>query len=233
MESDEHHFFEPDDGMSGRVTRNIVGLVVIVLALLLVKSCFFPTRTHRPLRVTAEIDTPMGLRTGSSVIDFVYETVPKWLPGSLGFSRQLVGEAPVVDLGGGRFLIVLLHDQHWNRDVATLLDARRRHEDGTVKETWLPMLVTFTDPSDATSIVEVSPKDLASAFGPGYALRRIVAEPSTDRPSFGGLKQIPAVRDRILHGSAEGPIAPNPTMYASTMTARQLTRMAFQQSAPK
>ena len=209
----------------------IFKLILVIGALLLVKSCFFPTRAHRKLKITAEVVTPQGLRMGSSVIDFVYTDVPRWLPGSIGVSRQVIGEATVVDLGNGRFLLVLLHDQYWSHDVSALLDDRRREADGTVKATWMPMLVTFKDATDATSIVEVAPDNLAAVFGAGYALRRVVAEPTTDQPTFGTLNQIPAVRDGILTGTLERQIAKNPSLYVKT--ALQLTSSAFQQSAPK
>ena len=214
------------------MNRTIVGLVLVVLVLLLVQSCFFPTRTHRALKVTVEVDTPLGPRTGSSVIDFVTRPVPAWLPGGGGVSMQVIGEAPVVDLGGGQLLYVLLRDQYGSRSLSALLDERRREADGTVKHNWLPMLVTFPDSTDAASIVEVSPDNLQSVFGPGYALRRITAVPTTDKPTFGVLKTIPVVRDGILNGTLEQSIAKSSSIHDKG-TATSLTRLSFQESAPK
>ena len=196
------------------------------------KSCFFPTRTHRALKVTAEVETPHGLRSGSSVIDFVTTPTPSWLPGGGGASLQVIGEAPVVDLGAGQVLLILLRDQYWHRALSDLVDERRRDEDGTVKKDSLPMLVTFQDSRDATSIVEVPPGNLEAIFGRGYVLRRIVATPTTDKPSFGALNQIPVVRDGILSGTFEQFIA-KPASIRDRKSALQLTRLSFQESAPK
>ena len=206
-------------------------IILIVAVLLLVKSCFFPTRTHRTLKITAEVDTPQGLRSGSSIIDFVTEPVPNWLPGGGGVSMQVIGEAPVVEFGGGRSVFVLLRDQYGARSMTDLLDERRREQDGTIEKESMPMLVTFLDPSDVASIVEVPPNDFQLIFGRGYELRRITATPTTDEPTFDVLKHIPLIRDKILQGSSEGRIAPGGSFVSKD--PKSLTRFSFQESAPK
>jgi hypothetical protein len=59
--------------------------------------------------LTIEVETPAGMRRGSSVIEAViHRTVPFW--GDNGIHFKLLGEAPVVDLPDGRMLFALLHD---------------------------------------------------------------------------------------------------------------------------
>jgi hypothetical protein len=69
----------------------------------------FPTFTHR-YRLTIEIDTPDGVRSGSSVIEVVREDY-RWMllpvPGSRYQFRER-SEAVFVDLGAGRNVIALL-----------------------------------------------------------------------------------------------------------------------------
>ena len=48
-----------------------------------------------------------------------------------------------------------------------------------------PMLVTFGDEGDPTSVAAVDPDDLAATFGPGTALRRITVEMTDDAVTSG------------------------------------------------
>lgn len=51
-----------------------------------------------------------------------------------------------------------------------------------------PMLVTFTDLSDPTSVAEVDPDDLAATFGKGVRLKRITVQ-ITDDPVTTGIEE--------------------------------------------
>jgi hypothetical protein len=51
-----------------------------------------------------------------------------------------------------------------------------------------PMLVTFGDEADPTSVTLVDPDDLAATFGAGVKLRRITAE-LTDDPVTTGIEK--------------------------------------------
>lgn len=50
----------------------------------------------------------------------------------------------------------------------------------------LPMLVTFDDIADPTSMRQGAPDDLAASFGQGYALREVTLE-ITDAPTTTGV----------------------------------------------
>lgn len=48
-----------------------------------------------------------------------------------------------------------------------------------------PLLVTFTDINDPTTVQRVDPKDLAATFGPGVSLKRITLEITDEKVTEG------------------------------------------------
>ena len=67
----------------------------------------YPTCTFR-YKLTAEVMTPDGLKTGSSVLEVSYHTGPHVLPDPNPRFDTLLGEAVYVDLGQGKNLFVTL-----------------------------------------------------------------------------------------------------------------------------
>jgi hypothetical protein len=59
-------------------------------------------------RLSLEIDTPTGLKSGSSVITASFQETSWGLPEATGVRSYLRGEAVFVDLGGGKSVIMLL-----------------------------------------------------------------------------------------------------------------------------
>jgi hypothetical protein len=179
----------------------ILAGLVLGLALLAVR-CTTPQATLR-YRMTVEVQTPSGLKSGSSVLESVLQRkflVP--LPGAGGSDSgggyAVRGETPFVDLGEGRFLFATLHDTKYSyeRDVASIgrrvLDYRElqppmsRDDNAAImseaakampfavlRPADYPMLATFTDTNDPKSLVEAPADNLAARFGPGYRLSRI------------------------------------------------------------
>ncbi len=151
-------------------------------------------------RLTVEVDTPEGLRTGSSVIE-----VEQSLGGAGGspansqIYRRIRGEAVAVDLSDGRTLFALLRsesDIEWAETIVSRVapkgggSASKPRFDNALRlkgETelprtfpayaWIekrsayPMLVTFGDLSDPTSVALVEPDNLAASFGEGVSLK--------------------------------------------------------------
>ncbi|MDG6078622.1 hypothetical protein E3U23_05375 [Erythrobacter litoralis] len=103
-------------------------IVGAVLAVAILAGCGFlgldPTPDYR-YRLTVEVDTPQGLRSGSSVIEVETDvasatTIPS--PGSV--SHRVRGEAVAVDLPDGRTLFALLRsgtDADWASRVMSML----------------------------------------------------------------------------------------------------------------
>jgi hypothetical protein len=158
-------------------------------------------------RLMAEVQTPEGVRSGSSVIETVWDR---------GLSGATVrGEAVAVDLPDGQTLFILLRtasNPDWaagvpgidppddpkhpvnadereaeaGRQVAWMRANRDVHYlwGGDVPEDkaqYLPYMVRFTNLSDPKSIKLVAPGDLAAAFGAGYSLRSLTVQ-ITDAP---------------------------------------------------
>ena len=152
-------------------------------------------------RLTVEVETPWGLRTGSSVIQVASHVASKYAlrPGFV--TTQIKGEAAAVDLPGGKVLFALLTkpdradgadsyafdaliSQPWSggeeyiRDVNALV---ARHDVGVLPAKDYPLLVTFGDTKNVTTITRVEPTDLSKHFGNGVRLRRITIQ-ITDQP---------------------------------------------------
>ena len=115
-------------------------------------------------RITLEIDTPSGLKTGSSVLEYEY-------PSKTGLSY---GQAPFVDLGNGRYVFALIDQMSgpWGvfrypdlqppipRDDVPWSEFDRANElkpKAVLKLADYPKLVTFGDINHPTTVREVSP----------------------------------------------------------------------------
>jgi hypothetical protein len=82
-------------------------IIVAVVALLGSAAIYNNLPDHR-YRLTIEIDTPNGVKSGSSVIE-VYVGDVRWgLPEAKGLRSRINGEAVFVDLGSGRNVIGIL-----------------------------------------------------------------------------------------------------------------------------
>ncbi|MEQ5786461.1 Hsp20/alpha crystallin family protein [Erythrobacter sp. NFXS35] len=190
----------------------------LALAALMLPGCSF-AEDKAPdyrYRLTVEVETPEGVKTGSSVIA-VQQTLVRSgaVPANQAVERRVRGEAVAVDLPGDKTLFALLrsdNDPDWASMVYVLLapQENKAFEDAlddvleitgerTLPRTWpadlwipersaYPMLVTFGDPADPTSVAKVDPDDLAASFGDGVRLKRITVE-LTDDPITSGMRK--------------------------------------------
>lgn len=181
-------------------------------------------------KLTLTIETPSGPVTASSVTSLRRADRGKLLalPDAGPLSSRFHGEAVVADLGGGRYLFALLGRQdqlaqkafpdvmntpegraswpQWAREIARLRGARRLSPD------LYPLLVTFADIDDPTTVKRVDPANLAATFGPGYTLASISFE-ITDEPVTEGrvekfLPWLPGLDGGYLHGGFTSKGAP-------------------------
>lgn len=151
---------------------------------------------HRPqryrYRLTVEVVTPEGRRSGSAVRAFIWTRQPTAFTGvDVHYSER--GEAVVVDLPRGRSLFVLLNvtpsnlvemavntGQPSRASVAiqqasasrTMYVVPRKHEFQASNREY-PRFVTFADMANPKSIAAVDPDDLANTFGGGVMLDKI------------------------------------------------------------
>lgn len=204
----------------------------LLLAALLLSSCGMSddTPTYR-YRLTVEVDTPEGLKAGSSVIEVDTSVAGKFsipTPGAVRFRAR--GEAVAVDLPDGRTLFALLRSENeadWAGNIMFLLAPKYRGEDavaqttraitrnrreqvlpivkpvgGGMKRDGYPMLVTFGDIEDPTTVERVEPLDLAATFGEGVSLKRITVQVTDDTVTTGIEKRLgwlAEVRGALVH----------------------------------
>lgn len=150
-------------------------------------------------KTTVEVETPDGLRTGSSVLELeVWEKAFSLTGHTRG--RQLHGEAVAVDLPGDRLLVALIVEENpeateypdivlgaldpsykndWAESVERI--ASGRTPKGSRRVTSYPLLVTFENSQNPATVEPVDPRNLSATFGPGYRLKAITVK-HTDEP---------------------------------------------------
>jgi len=158
------------------------------------------TYTHR-FRMIVQVETPAGIKTGSSVLQSSYSVSPSWLPQQGTLNSSLRGEAVYVDLGEGKNIVALLaggaHGElYFGADLAARALGRDRNESGIrggwFKEapSWLggaeltgelmPTIITFSDPLKPETARVISPYQLETDIGPGFHLKRVSIEMTRD-----------------------------------------------------
>ncbi len=235
------------------MTRAIAGLLAL-LGAVFASACGLLAEDKTPdyrFRLTVEVETPEGLKTGSSVIE-VRQSMGRSTMG--GFNEQIFykirGEAVAVDLPDGQTLYALLRssggDVEWAARVIPIL-APDAGDDNHLDDVLLlegkhelprkwsprgrsdersayPMMVTFGDEADPTSVTLVDPDDLAESFGEGVTLKRITAELTDDSVTTGieeRLGWLPNYYDKMLDGQRIH------TIYAENRLANDLSHGDF------
>ncbi len=183
---------------------------IALLAVLVIGDQIRINRPGHKYRLTVEVETPQGLKSGSSVLAVHPDR---------GYSRggltRTVGDAVFVDLGGVKNLVALLAhiDKNLVLDDINYVALRAYTAAGgkrasfnqmslltgivPVKGALIPVLVTFTDPANPGSAKVVSPDDTEAVLGKGYRLRELTAEvvPNGFWPvDFGGVLGEPVTR---------------------------------------
>ncbi len=195
----------------GRLTGSMAQGVAAMLLILSVAACDGPLwkREHSfRYRMIVEVETPAGLRVGSSVSEVTIVESPIWAIFSRASSTRFRGEAAAVDLPNGRTLFTLLdrpsdyaawlpgllfRDQleradpianpdREEDDLAKRVRFLNEHKpSAVVPEDLLPAMIYFTDVRDPTTVRIADPNGLGADFGVGVRLRRVTVE-ITDAP---------------------------------------------------
>jgi hypothetical protein len=208
--------------------RSLLRLVAIAATSLSLAGCG-RTETYR-YKLTLAVDTPEGVKRGSSVGEVLFYDVR--IP-ARGTMHQLCGEALYLDLGpGARPMIALLtgrlhskygKEQGWTYDAGPEIRFLSRLYGETpsidymddvpriartrgprrITPADLPDLVTFADINDPSSVIVVNPNDLQATLGPNIAWNEITLE-STNEPVTTGIKTklpwLPAYHGKMLDG---------------------------------
>lgn len=198
--------------------RNALRLLAALPAALALPACGLLGGNRYRFRLSVAVDTPEGLRTGSSVYEVRAQNRWSPLPDMASRTWEVRGEAAAVDLPGGRTLFALLRTGAHFEDMMGLSMASL-HPDfagtgydvvGVAKElargAWpgpapvapedYPMLVTFADENNPASVQLVEPGNLAAAFGSGSRLRGITVELTDDAVTSGIEERLPAPDER-------------------------------------
>ncbi len=178
-------------------------------------SCW-PASDQLRYRVTVEVQTPSGLMHGSAVLENrnVSGASGSLAPYQVG-RAEAYGEAVTVDLGDGRQIFAVRENPYVMQRIYSMVvnmlayppgeltpplpsrpsrgnwtaaypEARRLKSSAVIRRQDYPMLVTFRDRMDPTSVVEVDPADAAATLGPGHSVRRITVT-VTDDPITDGV----------------------------------------------
>jgi hypothetical protein len=175
-------------------------------ALLALTACSTVEKSR--YKMTVEVETPQGLKTGFAVREIRHST-PANLP-SIGESRPqwtVRGEAVAVDLPEAQTMFALLTGadgevDFGGRDIDFMFKELGPASPDGVIELWphipvtkrpiiahpLPLLVRFGDVRDPKSVAKVDPDHLDASFGSGVTLRRITLQ-LTDDPMTSGIEK--------------------------------------------
>ena len=169
------------------------GAIALIAALLIAAVAYvWPPYTNR-FRVTIEVDTPDGIKSGSSVLETTYFESGCWGPvEACGVRARAKGEAIFVDLESGRNLVGILGWGELGGNENGIFDLTRAALASGSKVGWkdesklkgrgdlplqnVPTLITFDDLNNPATAKVVDPTNFASTFGPGYSLRRVTLE---------------------------------------------------------
>lgn len=177
----------------------LLSLIFFAAASLLLSACGSTERVR--YKMVVEVETPEGLRTGSAVREVSYVHAS---PLAI-FTKDGVwveGEAVAVSLPGGQTLFAVLQSADGNLDYSARLPEwlmNWRRQGGIYTEPIelypsvplntrprlslegkRPLLVTFRDVREPTSVLQVDPTNIATQFGDGFRLRRITVSFTDD-----------------------------------------------------
>lgn len=125
----------------------------------------YPTYSYH-YRLTVEINTPDGVKFGSSVIEVTTHQYPRWITlGANSENTDITGEAVFVDLGDGRNVVMTMpssrlaatailntcyskcgYRAEWSKKLSEMLGAQADAVLGTI-----PMMLTFENTADPHS----------------------------------------------------------------------------------
>ena len=163
----------------------LAGVVVVLLG-----ACSEPGETEYRYKLTVEVETPEGVRSGFAVRQVNWSAGKKLSQEADTSSMSHKGEAVMVDLPNGETLFALMSPDGQETPMLGFGSARQETgSEGSVNvlsppkrpevehgKSGYPRLVRFSNINDPKTIEKVNPANLAASFGTGYRLKRITAQ---------------------------------------------------------
>jgi hypothetical protein len=187
--------------------------IIVALVLLILSGCTGTKYTHR-YRLTIVVQTPTGIKAGSSVIEASGAKITS-INGN-GFGTGFVGDAVFLDLGGNRNVVALLTvgtnaDTYRFGLLAPLAFGMNGGPDDFIKiqtmtgslsltARLIPTLVTFRDISNPQTAEVVAPEAFGSTFGRGFEFLNATVELTTDNITRGITTKMPWLNRMIKQG---------------------------------
>jgi hypothetical protein len=185
--------------------RGVIGL--LVAAALAGCGMFSDVHTYR-YRLTVEVETPQGVRSGSSVIESS-ASESNGLNGSQVHS-ELHGEAVAIDMPDGGTLFALLDAGEGTAPFASaaynqiMPESIKKNPDWKIRDDalasqtvaadvppkYFPIFVRFTDIKNPASVVKVDPAHLDRDYGAGVKLKRVFVQITDDDVTTGIEKRL-------------------------------------------
>jgi len=179
-------------------------LSLLACCTLLLAAC--GSRERSRYRMTVEIETPTGIRSGSSVREVRFSEGGDWFPfGESKAHADVVGEAVGVKLPSGQVVYALLAGQANDLNYASGLLGRTLGINPKAKtgryDIWpnptgeildLPLFAYFQDKSDPTTFKVISKEEFESNFGKGISLKSLFITRTNDRITSEIYKDIPS-----------------------------------------
>ena len=166
----------------------------------------YPSYSWRQ-KLTVVVETPEGVKTGSSVVAVEWRDGPDLFPDAPHVTSSMRGEATVVNLGGGRTLFALIGgserralrafsgeplppDTDSLMPIVRLVAATEGPPPVDLQPGHYPLMVTFDDIADPKTVRRVDPDDLAASFGPGTRLTSVTLEITDEPVTEGKVEQV-------------------------------------------
>lgn len=226
--------------MHNYVPKAMWGGIAVCLAMLTVVPCTpakammgFKNEVVR-YRVTVEIETPEGIKTGSAVREVGAYTEPSILPDQGGTSYNITkGEAVVIDLGQRGVVFALLGDEQEARLVSRALRLEGKLS-FQLKPSEYPQFVYFKDMTDPKTVAPLLQFDMcpdergiprnlrcikndmfAQTFGDGVNLVSVGIESTPDTVSLGAVEAFLTWLPNVGMGNLAGGKFSGPTLSES------------------
>lgn len=183
-------------------------------------------------RMTVEIDTPAGSKSGSAVQQLTLRREPRLTPESGGWSLGLEGEAVTVDVAPGKIIFALLksrtgnypwellrHSIGWNEATVGLRthlrQAERDHVSALLQPEGYPLFATFADPNVPSSVEVMDANE--------FHVRRITLT-MTDEPVTTSLSSRLPWLSRVPERTLKQPVDPYDHSLAARLTHADFIR---------